>query len=358
MKVLQLIDSLHAGGAERVAVNYANALSTRIDKSYLCATREEGLLKDSILKDVGYLFLKRKSTLDFKAIKRLHKFVKAERIDKLHAHASSFFIGTIIKVLNPRVLLIWHDHYGESEFLRNRPILVLKCCSWFFSHVITVNTKLENWSKNVLQIKAVSYLPNFARANDVKAETELKGEDNKRIICLANLRPQKDHINLLNAFIEVRALKPDWTLHLVGHYNEDDYYKTIKRIILQQHLENHVFIYGSRPDVYHILSQSSIGVLASKSEGLPVALLEYGLAKLPVVATNVGDCKNVISNKAEGILVDAQNSKELAEALLVYINDLDLRNQVAENLHLKVMSTFSETNVMESLLNIYKKHLI
>ncbi len=38
MKVLQLIDSLHAGGAERVAVNYANALASRVEKSFLCAT--------------------------------------------------------------------------------------------------------------------------------------------------------------------------------------------------------------------------------------------------------------------------------------------------------------------------------
>ncbi|GAL61464.1 glycosyltransferase [Algibacter lectus] len=91
MKVLQLIDSLEAGGAERVAVNYANGLVHMIDASYLCTTRAEGLLKGELNKDVGYLFLNKKKTIDVKAIKRLHQFIKNEDIDIIHAHGSSFF---------------------------------------------------------------------------------------------------------------------------------------------------------------------------------------------------------------------------------------------------------------------------
>ena len=59
MRVLQLIDSLDAGGAERMSVTIANALSTRIDRSYLCTSRKEGVLKSDLKKDVGYLFLRK-----------------------------------------------------------------------------------------------------------------------------------------------------------------------------------------------------------------------------------------------------------------------------------------------------------
>ena len=48
MRIVQLIDSLDAGGAERMAVNYANALSEKITFSGLVATRKEGLLLDKI----------------------------------------------------------------------------------------------------------------------------------------------------------------------------------------------------------------------------------------------------------------------------------------------------------------------
>ena len=46
-------------------------------------------------------------------------------------------------------------------------------------------------------------------------------------------------------------------------------------------------VFISQLDIKNILHQATLGVLSSKSEGLPVALLEYGLASLPVVATNV-----------------------------------------------------------------------
>ncbi|MFI0430101.1 glycosyltransferase [Mariniflexile sp. HMF6888] len=356
MQVLQLIDSLHAGGAERVAVNYANALASRVEKSFLCATRAEGLLKQSVLKEVHYLFLNKKSSLDFRAIRKLNRFVKTNNITIIHAHASSFFIATIIKILNPKQVLIWHEHYGNRDQTSSVNKFILKLCSFFFSSIITVNKALKVRSEDKLLTKNVHVLANYPQINPTLKLTTLHGETGKRLVCLANLRPDKDHINLLHAFNEVYKLQPNWSLHLVGHFYEDDYYRSIKSFIIERHLEKQVFIYGSCADVSNILSQSTMGVLSSKSEGLPVALLEYGLAELPVIATNVGDCNKVISNNEEGLLVEPINHKVLAEALLTYINDLDLRTKVAKNLYLKVTSTFSEAKVMESLIEIYKAH--
>jgi glycosyltransferase involved in cell wall biosynthesis len=353
MKVLQLIDSLHAGGAERVAVNYANSLTSHVEGSYLCATREEGLLKESLLKAVTYVFLEKKSTFDIKAIKKLNHFIKSNTIDIIHAHSTSYFLGSIIKILNPSLVLIWHEHYGNREQTSIINKVILKLFSSFFSCVIAVNDALKVRSENKLLTKNVYVLPNYPVMNSSLKKTTLHGDDGKRIICLANLRPDKDHINLLNAFNKVIKIKPNWTLHLVGHFYEDNYCRSIKNTILENSLEKHVFIYGSCPDVFNILSQSTIGVLASKSEGLPVALLEYGLAKLPVVATHVGDCSKVISNNTEGFLIEPNNHETLAKALLTYINNLDLRLDIAQNLHSKVMSNFSEEKAMESLIKIY-----
>ena len=61
IRVLQLLDSLHAGGAEVLAVNIANALSNEGVESHLCVTRNEGPLKEYIEPAVQYLFLKRKN---------------------------------------------------------------------------------------------------------------------------------------------------------------------------------------------------------------------------------------------------------------------------------------------------------
>ena len=199
-------------------------------------------------------------------------------------------------------------------------------------------------------------LSNFPTINLELKTTTLHGESGKRIVCLANLRPDKDHINLLKAFNLILNTYNDWSLHLIGAFSDDEYYHAINGFIEYNKLDNHVFVYGSCSDVHHILRQSTIGVLSSKSEGLPLALLEYGLAELPVIATNVGDCNKVVSNKDEGILVEPKNDKVLAEALLTFINDVDLTRHVAKKLNNKITSSFSESSTMETLMNIYKKH--
>ena len=59
MRVLQLIDSIDAGGAERIAVTFANALADQNQTSHLCVTRAEGVLKDQLNPAVGFHFLKK-----------------------------------------------------------------------------------------------------------------------------------------------------------------------------------------------------------------------------------------------------------------------------------------------------------
>ena len=65
MRIVQIIDSLEAGGAERMAINYANSLSKNISFSGLVVSRKEGLLVNQIDQKVSYLFLKKRKTIDF-----------------------------------------------------------------------------------------------------------------------------------------------------------------------------------------------------------------------------------------------------------------------------------------------------
>ncbi len=353
MRVLQLIDSLHAGGAERVAVNFANALVSKIDGSFICTTREEGVLKNSIDKAVNYLFLNKKHTIDIGAINRLSKYVKLNSIDIVHAHSSSFFLATIIKIFNKRIKIVWHDHYGNSEYLDDRKSVILRFCSKYFSQVFCVNEELERWAKNYLHVDKAIYLPNFAVINNSKAETELFGVDGKRIVCLANLRPQKNHNLLFNAFKEIIRNHPKWTLHCVGKDFNDSYSIKVRESIKVLNLTNNVYFYGSKPDISNILSQCEIGVLSSKSEGLPLALMEYGIAKLAVITTDVGDCKKVIRNNVNGILVEKNKPIEFSASLDALIEDVGLRKRFSENLNSFVNEHWSEEKIVQRIYNFY-----
>jgi glycosyltransferase involved in cell wall biosynthesis len=351
IKVLQIIDSLNVGGAEALAVNIANGLAKKGVESHLCATRKEGDLKMNINNNVQYLFLKRKKTLDLKALLKLRSYTKKHKITIIHAHSTSSFIGFCIKMMCWNIKLIWHNHTGAYVNLKGKKLQFLKLYSKYFDYIISVNKDLDNWSKKVLNHSKGSFVENFPIFIDQSNKTKLFGIENKRIIYLAGLRSEKDHLNLLNAFVSLKENFPEWTIHLIGNDYEDLYSESIKQYIQGENLSNKVFLYGVCSDVKNILEQSTIGVLSSKSEGLPLSLLEYGLANLPIVITDVGECANIVKNRK--VIVASQRSDKFAEALKELIKNLELRKEISYNFNKEVLENYSEEMIIKKLIKIY-----
>jgi glycosyltransferase involved in cell wall biosynthesis len=355
MRILQIIDSLEVGGAEKMAVNYANALAPKIDFSGLVVTRKEGGLKSHINPEVPYLFLNKKQVFDIKAISKLKSFCQANQIDFVHAHGTSFFTAFLLKLRYPRIKIIWHEHYGARSSEKITKNLALWFSSFFFNGILVVDHTLENWCKTVLKFRQVLYLPNFTIFD--KAEnrvTFLKGEANKRILCLANLRHPKNHNLILEVAIKIKENHPKWTFHLVGKDSKDDYSKQLKETIALHHLEETVFIYGLREDTDHIIEQSTIAILTSFSEGLPVALLEYGLHKKAVVATNVGEIPLLISDGNNGFTVPSNEKELFFEALNTLIDTPDLILKFGNKLNETIKENHTESAVITKYLNWLK----
>lgn len=352
MRILQLIDSLRPGGAERMAVNYANALAKRIDGSHLCCTRMEGLLQSQLSSDVGYIFLNKKHTLDIKAFFKIRDYIKENRINLIQAHSSSWFLALLIKLSLPKVKLVWHDHYGRD--LRQRKSGLLKGFSGYFDGIISVNENLKEWAVMNLNLSynEVRYFRNFFPSRTIASSLSeticLLGEKKSfKIVCVANLRPQKNHINLLQA-IKLLPDEVNCSLHLVGKDEENNYSAEVKKYIKENFLKNSVFLYGEQEKVMSLLKQADLGVLSSSSEGLPLALLEYGHAGLPVVCTRVGQCAEVVEDK--GKVVPPENSEKLAEAMLYYLENETQRIKDSAGFQEKVVREFSEEAVVPEVI--------
>ncbi|NDP26046.1 MAG: glycosyltransferase [Flavobacterium sp.] len=354
MRVLQLIDSLEAGGAERMAVNYANALAKEIDFSGLVVTRKVGPLLNQINSSVSYLFLNKKNAIDLKTLFKLRKFVMENKVEIIHAHGTSFFTAFLLKLSCPKIKLIWHEHYGARVHQKGKDNLVLYFTSFFFTSVFVVNHQLESWVKKNLLVKKVSYIPNFAvmDLNEPKL-TFLEGQLGKRIVCLANLKDPKNHLALLTAFEELKFYTTGWSLHLIGKDYNDDYSNCLKNFIKENNLGTHVFLYDSKSDIQHILSQATIGVLCSTDEGFPVSLLEYGLAKLAVVSTNVGYCSEIIQDNYTGLLFDPLNNKQFQNQLQNMLLNTGQREVFAMNLHRLVLEHYSMEKGVKLLISKY-----
>lgn len=354
MRILQIIDSLEAGGAERMAVNYANALAKEIAFSGLVVTRKEGALLNQLSPDVSYLFLKKKGAIDWKALFKLRNFVKTNKVEIVHAHSTSFFIAFLLKLSYPSVKLIWHEHYGARIYESKSENLILFFTSYFFSSVFVVNHQLESWVRKNLIVKKVFYIPNFAVLDVNQSElTLLKGNHGKRMVCLANLKNPKNHIALLKAFGELKLYSTGWSLHLIGKDYNDDYSNCIKNFIEINNLQKAIFLYNSKNDIQNILSQATIGVLCSTDEGFPVSLLEYGLAKLAVVSTNVGYCSEIIKDNYGGLLFDPLNDKQIQNQIQKMVLDKEQREKFALHLNKSVLEDYSVEKGIQLLVSKY-----
>jgi glycosyltransferase involved in cell wall biosynthesis len=165
------------------------------------------------------------------------------------------------------------------------------------------------------------------------------------------LRVQKDHLLLLEVAKKVKLSHPEWTFHLVGKDFEDEYSKIVKKLILDYNLEEFVFVYGSRNDIKNILCKAEIGLLTSQSEGLPVALLEYGLHEKPVVVTAVGEIPLLIKDGINGFLVEKGEVQLFYNSLVKLIESDSLRYNFGKELQKTILNKYSEKAIIAQYLH-------
>lgn len=355
INVMHLTDTLDAGGRERVAVDLVNVLPRERYRTHLCTTRRDGPLADLVAEDVGRLRLTRTGRFDVGAIRQLIAYVRKHQVRILHAHETSLFVAAVASLFPPHPVVVWHDHFGGQE-MGERPARLYRLAAKRVGGVITVNQALAEWSRGRLHvpIDRVWFVPNFVReAHDDGKRPNLPGERGKRIVCVANFRPQKDHPALLQAMTLVLQQEPAARLLLVGTGSDENYFDLVRKEIARRELYRHVSLLGLRRDVAAVLRACDIGVLSSASEGLPLALLEYGMAGLPAVVTRVGQCAEVLDEGRAGVLVPPAAPAKLAEELVSLLRSPERRRSLGEQLRRRVREFYSPAPVVEKICRVY-----
>lgn len=118
--------------------------------------------------------------------------------------------------------------------------------------------------------------------------------------------------------------------------------------------QNVVTFLGGEKDISSLLETMDIGVLPSYREGLPKVLLEYGAAGLPLVATDVPGCRDVVVPSQTGFLVPPQNSEALAQALLSLMEDKKLRQEMGNASRNRIEELYSDTIINQAFLDLFE----
>jgi glycosyltransferase involved in cell wall biosynthesis len=139
----------------------------------------------------------------------------------------------------------------------------------------------------------------------------------RRVLCVAQLRAQKNHRMLIDAVARVRKTVPGARLQLVGDGAERG---ALESYVRRAGLDSTVEFVGAVDDPWPFLARANVFAVSSLYEPLGIAVLEAMAAGVPVVATDVGGLREIVRSGVDGFLVSPDDNAGLAgrmESLLV-----------------------------------------
>ncbi|MFM8971395.1 MAG: glycosyltransferase family 4 protein [Actinomycetota bacterium] len=114
---------------------------------------------------------------------------------------------------------------------------------------------------------------------------------------------------------------------------------------------------GMREDVERLYAGMDLYVLASYREGFPRSAMEAAASGLPVIATDIRGCRQVVDHGRTGLLVPAREAVALAEAVATIASDADLRRTMARRARDRAVAEFDQTTQIRITLETYSRLL-
>jgi len=187
-----------------------------------------------------------------------------------------------------------------------------------------------------------------------------KPEDEGFINIGAVLRvtPIKDVKTMIQAFSFAHETMPNLKLWIMGPTDEDEEYAK-ECFDLVDMLKNENIIFTGRIDIRDYLGRMDMTILTSISEGQPLTILESFAAHKPVIATDVGNCSELIygydDNYGEaGILTHIMNIEEISYAILKLARDEDMRIRMGNNGYNRMINGFRIEDMRNTYREIYR----
>nr|WP_307774522.1 GT4 family glycosyltransferase PelF [uncultured Cetobacterium sp.] len=170
--------------------------------------------------------------------------------------------------------------------------------------------------------------------------------------------PIKDVKMMLKGFKMALPRLRDTRLYLIGPTNENkEYYKECLELVKNLELENYV-VFTGRTDVKKYYKFLDVLMLTSLSEGQPLSILEGLACGIPFIATDVGNCREILKEKPEGeagIIVPPTSYAELSDAIVSFFQNRDKIKEMGKNGKEIVRKYYSKKQFIDSYKKLYKE---
>jgi glycosyltransferase involved in cell wall biosynthesis len=354
MKVLQIINSLNTGGAERLlldSVPLYNKTGMEMDMLLLNSS-ESPFLQELQRLQIRIITLSKgriKSIYNPLLIFKLIKYIK--RYDILHVHLfpSLYWVALAQMLSRAKTKLVFTEHNTSNnrrniKLLRFLDRLVYKR----YAAVVSISEGVDAALQEHLLLKKGLF---HIIANGIDL-SKFHGNSNKfpdlrnniTLIQVSRFSASKDQATLIRA---LSHLPDNVKVVFVG----DGETRTECEVLVQRlDLSERVTFLGNRGDVPDLLAQSDIAVQSSHWEGFGLAAVEAMASGLPTVASNVSGLRDVVGGA--GVLFSSGDARELADRILQLIDDRNLYAHTSASC-LERAKEFDINRMVENYIEIY-----
>lgn len=356
MKIDLIIGNLQGGGAERVVSVLANYFAEKYDTRVITFKDVEKYKVDENVTRLRFhknlLFFN--YTLVRAVVYLLKYYAKREnRPDIICSHIDRVGLATIpiAKLYKIPIIVSEHNNHSSKKITLQKKFLWN--CLYKYVDAVTILTKYD-YSFFSKRAKKVVVMPNPSSFEPIKAQNVKR---DKSILAIGNLNrhQHKGFDNLMDIAKEVVAKKKDWTFKIVGEGDEGKQF--LQKRIDELEIGNNVELLGFRSDIPNLLQQSSIYILSSRFEGLPMVLIEAASQGIACLAYDcISGPSDIINNGETGILVKNQDKKEMINQLLNLIEDPELRLKLGTNA-IRASQKFNVEKIGEQWDNLFTEVL-
>ena len=340
MKIAILLPNLSAGGAEPVGSLLMTHWSKGHEVIYLNYLPDASSFFYKLPKpvDIVCLDLMKKSSsfisLFYTAVRRIwniHRVLIQKQPDILLCFMTeNNVIGTIAGRFSGVPIVISERTHPQFNVLPKVYQMARRLVYSFATRLVVQTQDIAEWCFRHLQLKAeVMANPIDLEALKLtpKRERTVKEWEQKIIISVGRLGPEKGFDLLIEAFARVSSVAPEWPLYILGQGAEHDALMAqIKRLGMEQR----IILNGLVSDPQSWIKMSDLFVLASRYEGFPNVLLEAMACGRPMIATDSpGASAELLGFGANGWLVPNEKVFALAHALNEAMHSAEKRDHYA-----------------------------
>ena len=159
---------------------------------------------------------------------------------------------------------------------------------------------------------------------------------------------------LVSAFVKLQGEVPDCTLLLVGPFEEElDPVLPETKAMIETHPK--IITTGYQDDVRIYLALSDMMVFPSYREGFPNVVMQAGAMELPVIASNINGCNEIIEDGYNGLLTPAKDVDKLFAAMKALLTNAELRKRIQSHARAQVISRYDRLKMWKTILNEYRE---